>query len=112
MHLSKEEQRQRLLRRLTLRQKHWKFSPDDLKERELWNDYRSYYQEALRRTSKPHAPWFVIPADNKPASRLIVGSILEELLTQYKDICEPELSASVIQNLDQYRSQLEAESDA
>lgn len=112
LHLSKEEQRQRLLRRLTLRQKHWKFSPDDLKERELWNDYRSYYQEALRRTSKPHAPWFVIPADNKPASRLIVGSILEELLTEYKDICEPELSASVIQNLDQYRSQLEAESDA
>ena len=111
LHLSKEEQRQRLLRRLTLREKHWKFSPGDLKERELWDVYQKYYEEAIRLTSKPHAPWFVIPADNKPASRLIVGSILEEVLTARKDICEPELSQSVAQNLELYRKQLEAESD-
>lgn len=109
LHLSKEEQRQRLLRRLELRQKHWKFSPDDLKERKLWDTYQQYYEEAIAKTSKPIAPWFIIPADNKPASRFLVGSILEEILMNYPDIQEPELSDAVKQNLADYRQQLNSE---
>ena len=65
LHLSKEEQRQRLLRRLELKEKNWKFSPGDLKERKLWDAYQVCYQEAINKTSKTHAPWYIIPADNK-----------------------------------------------
>jgi PPK2 family polyphosphate:nucleotide phosphotransferase len=109
LHLSKGEQRNRLLRRLELRKKHWKFSPDDLKERKLWDSYQKYYEIAIQKTTRAHAPWFVIPADNKPASRLIVARILEDVLTTYKDIQNPELSDAVKQNLDLYRRQLESE---
>ena len=109
LHLSKEEQRQRLLRRLELKKKNWKFSPGDLKERKLWNTYQECYEEAINKTSKPHAPWYVIPADNKKAARLIVASILLEELKKYKDIKEPELSAKIKANLGEYRNQLENE---
>jgi PPK2 family polyphosphate:nucleotide phosphotransferase len=109
LHLSKGEQRNRLLRRLELRKKHWKFSPDDLKERKLWDSYQKYYEIAIQKTTRAHAPWFVIPADNKPTSRLIVAGILEDVLTAYKDIQNPELSDAVKQNLDLYRRQLESE---
>jgi len=91
LHLSKEEQRQRLLRRLELREKNWKFSPGDLKERQLWSKYQNCFEEAINKTSKPHAPWYVIPADNKKAARVIVASILLEELKKYKDVREPEL---------------------
>ncbi len=58
LHLSKDEQRKRLLRRIRLKEKNWKFSPADLKERELWGQYQACYQEAIEKTNKPHAPWF------------------------------------------------------
>ncbi|WP_273277703.1 PPK2 family polyphosphate kinase [Maribacter polysiphoniae] len=109
LHLSKEEQRQRLLRRLRLRQKHWKFSPDDLKERKLWDRYQECYEEAIQRTSKPKAPWFVVPADNKKSARLIVAHILFEALKKYKDIAAPELDDKIKANLDSYKQQLESE---
>jgi PPK2 family polyphosphate:nucleotide phosphotransferase len=109
LHLSKEEQRQRLLRRLRLKQKHWKFSPGDLKERKLWSKYQECYQEAIQRTSKPKAPWFVIPADNKKAARLIVAQILFQELKKYKDIAEPELDDKIKANLDTYKQQLQSE---
>lgn len=109
LHLSKEEQRQRLLRRLRLKQKHWKFSPGDLKERKLWSKYQKFYQEAIQRTSKPKAPWFVIPADNKKAARLIVARILFQELKKYKDIAEPELDDKIKANLDSYKQQLQSE---
>ncbi|MGY8916548.1 MAG: PPK2 family polyphosphate kinase, partial [Flavobacteriales bacterium] len=98
LHLSKEEQRQRLLRRLKLKQKNWKFSPGDLKERELWDKYQDCYQEAINKTSKPYAPWYVIPADNKEGARVIVASILLEELKKYKDIVEPELDDKIKAN--------------
>ena len=85
LHLSKEEQKNRLLRRLNKKEKNWKFSAGDLKERKLWDDYQKCYEDAINRTSKPHAPWFVIPADNKPAARLMVATILLETLEQYED---------------------------
>ncbi|NAS11208.1 PPK2 family polyphosphate kinase [Poritiphilus flavus] len=111
LHLSKEEQRQRLLRRLRLKEKHWKFSPGDLKERKLWDKYQKCYEEAIRKTSKPHAPWYVIPADSKRAARLIVASILLQELKKYKDIKEPELEDEVKANLDLYKAALESEKE-
>jgi PPK2 family polyphosphate:nucleotide phosphotransferase len=109
LNISKEEQRQRLLRRLRLQEKNWKFSPGDLKERILWDNYQHCYEEAINRTSKPNAPWYVIPADNKSASRLIVATILLESLKKYKDIKEPELDEKIRANIEAYKSQLEKE---
>lgn len=111
LHLSKEEQRQRLLRRLELKEKNWKFSLGDLKERKLWDTYMDCYQDALVRTSKPHAPWYAIPADNKKAARLIVASILLQELKKYKDIVEPELEEKIKANLETYKTELENESE-
>jgi PPK2 family polyphosphate:nucleotide phosphotransferase len=111
LHLSKEEQRQRLLRRLRLRQKNWKFSPDDLKERKLWEKYQLCYEEAINKTSKPHAPWYIIPADDKKAARLIVASILLQSLKKYKDVKEPELDDKIKANLESFKQQLEKESE-
>lgn len=109
LHLSKEEQRQRLLRRLELRKKNWKFSPGDLKERLIWDRYQKCYEDALNTTSKPHAPWYVVPSDNKKAARLIVAGILHEELKKYKDIREPELDDKIKANLEAYKKQLENE---
>ncbi len=109
LHLSKEEQRQRLLRRLRLKQKHWKFSPGDLKERKLWDKYQECYEEAIKRTSKAHAPWYVVPADNKKAARVIVANVLFEELKKYKNIAEPELDDKIKANLESYNQQLENE---
>ncbi|EAR00221.1 hypothetical protein FB2170_01105 [Maribacter sp. HTCC2170] len=109
LHLSKEEQRQRLLRRLRLKEKNWKFSPGDLKERKLWEEYQRCYQEAINNTSKEHAPWFVVPADNKKAARVIVAQVLLEELKKYKDIVEPELDDKIKANLETYNQQLENE---
>ncbi|MEP3211354.1 MAG: PPK2 family polyphosphate kinase [Maribacter sp.] len=111
LNLSKAEQRRRLVRRLDLKEKNWKFSAGDLKERKLWDKYQECYEEAINKTSKPHAPWFVIPADNKKAARVIVASILLEALKKYKDIKEPELSAKIKANLGEYRNQLEKETE-
>ncbi|SFB76526.1 polyphosphate:nucleotide phosphotransferase, PPK2 family [Flagellimonas taeanensis] len=109
LHLSKEEQRQRLLRRIELKQKNWKFSPGDLKERKLWDAYQKCYEEALSKTSEDHAPWFVIPADNKEAARVIVASIMLEALKKYKDIEEPELDDEIKANLETFKQELEKE---
>ncbi len=109
LHLSKEEQRYRLLRRIEKKSKNWKFSPGDLKERKLWNQYQDCYEDAITKTSQPNAPWYIVPADNKAAARYIVASVLLEELTAYKDIVEPELDAEIQANLDDYRKQLESE---
>tara|TARA_R110000782_G_scaffold189680_1_gene279570 strand:- start:481 stop:1362 length:882 start_codon:yes stop_codon:yes gene_type:complete len=109
LNLSKEEQRQRLLRRLAVKDKHWKFSPGDLKERELWQNYQQCYEEAISKTSNDHAPWFVVPADNKKATRIIVASILLQSLKKYKDIKEPMLSDKILANLGTYEEQLQRE---
>ncbi|ADV47709.1 polyphosphate kinase 2 family protein [Cellulophaga sp. E16_2] len=109
LHLSKEEQRQRLLRRLNLKRKNWKFSPGDLKERKLWDRYQECYEDAINKTSKTHAPWFVIPADNKKAARLIVAETMLQELKKYKDIKEPELDDKIKANLEDYKNQLEKE---
>jgi len=106
-HMSKEEQRKRLLRRLEEEEHHWKFSPGDLKERERWDDYTKYYEEAINKTSKSHAPWYVIPADDKEMARYIVAKIIWEEMQKYTDIKEPELDEKVKLNFAEYRKQLE-----
>lgn len=109
LNLSKDRQKFRLLRRLRLEEKNWKFSPSDLKERKLWDQYMECYEEAINRTSKPHAPWYTIPADDKAAARLIVANILLKTLTAYTDIKEPELDEEVRANIELYRQQLQSE---
>lgn len=109
LHLSKGEQKKRLLRRLEKKEKNWKFSAGDLKERKLWDTYQRYYEDAINRTSTPYAPWYVIPADSKPAARLVVARILLETLEQYSDIQEPELDEKTKQNLLTYKEQLKNE---
>jgi len=108
-HMSKEEQGERLLKRLEEAKHNWKFSVGDLEERELWVDYMKYYQEAINKTSSPHAPWYIIPADNKKLARYIVGRILLEELQKYKDIKEPELDDEVKSNMSMYREKLKKE---
>jgi len=106
LNLSKEEQKNRLLRRLDKKNKNWKFSAGDLKERKHWDDYQRCYEDAINRTSKPHAPWFVVPADNKPAARLMVANTLWNALSEYDDIKEPELDAETKENIELYKKQL------
>ncbi len=109
LHISKEEQRQRLLRRLNKSEKNWKFSPGDLKERALWDKYQDAYETAINSTSKPNAPWFVIPSDDKDTARYLVAKILYDTLTEYKDVQEPKLSQKIQDNLEEYREILKKE---
>jgi PPK2 family polyphosphate:nucleotide phosphotransferase len=109
MNLSKDEQRNRLLRRLDKQEKNWKFSAGDLKERKLWDKYMDCYQDAINRTSTENAPWYNIPADDKPTARLAVAQILYDTLKQYNDIKEPDLDDKTKANLHLYREQLNNE---
>ncbi|MFT4668929.1 MAG: PPK2 family polyphosphate:nucleotide phosphotransferase [Flavobacteriaceae bacterium] len=105
--LSKDEQKKRQLRRLNKPNKNWKFSPGDLDERDLWDDYMRCYEDAINRTSKPHAPWYIIPSDVKPAARLIVASILLQELQKYGDIKEPELEPKLKAQIEDFKKRLE-----
>ncbi len=109
LNLSKEEQKYRLIRRLNKPEKNWKFSPGDLDERKLWDEYQRCYEDIMNRTSKPYAPWYNIPADSKPAARLAVATILLEELKKYEDIKEPELDSEVKAKISEYKQQLENE---
>lgn len=96
LHVSKEEQRKRFLERLDEPSKNWKFSLADVKERALWDRYYAAYQEVLRHTSSSYAPWYVVPADHKWFSRLVISSTivatLEKLGLSYPT--KPEVSPS------------------
>ena len=109
LNLSKDEQKNRLLRRLNRKDKQWKFSADDLKERKLWDKYQDCYQDVLNRSSKPYAPWYNIPADDKPTARYLVARILYDTLKTFTDIKEPQLPAKEKENIDLYKQQLQNE---
>ncbi|TNJ42880.1 polyphosphate kinase 2 family protein [Tamlana fucoidanivorans] len=109
LNLSKEEQKNRLLRRLNKEEKNWKFSAGDLKERKLWDNYQDCYEDVLNRTSQPHAPWFVIPADDKPTARYIVAKIIYDTLKSYSNIKEPELDDDIKAHIERYKQQLKNE---
>jgi PPK2 family polyphosphate:nucleotide phosphotransferase len=81
LHISKEEQRQRLLARLDDPTKHWKFNPGDIEERAHWASYRQAYEIALERTNTEVAPWYVVPSDHKWYRNLAIGMLLHETLT-------------------------------
>ena len=105
-HMSKDEQRERLLKRLENPEDNWKFSTGDLKERALWDDYMRYYEEAINKTSTDFAPWYIVPADDKGVARYIVAKIIWEELEKLTDIAEPELDSKVKVNIEEYRTQL------
>ena len=110
LHVSKEEQKRRFLDRLEQRDKHWKFSPSDMAERAHWDDYQSAYQAAIAATATPHAPWFVVPADHKWYTQLIVvGAMIEAL--EVLDLKVPELTPQEQAELDVARKKLENEPD-
>ena len=84
LHISPEEQKERLLERLQDPAKHWKFNPGDLKERLLWKHYMHAYEEALSKTSAEDAPWYIIPADKKWYRNLVIARILVDTLESFK----------------------------
>jgi PPK2 family polyphosphate:nucleotide phosphotransferase len=90
LHLSKKEQKRRFLARLDAPEKNWKFSLADVRERQCWDDYMTAYEEMIASTSSKHAPWYVVPADNKWYTRLVVAAAivdtLKELKVKYPDV--------------------------
>lgn len=108
LNLSKEEQKNRLLRRLEIQEKNWKFSAGDLKERKLWDKYQECYEDLLNRTSTTHAPWFVVPADDKDTARYIVAKTLLEEMQKY-NFKEPELEQKVLDQIHEFKAQLHNE---
>jgi PPK2 family polyphosphate:nucleotide phosphotransferase len=84
LHLSKDEQRQRFLERIDKPEKNWKFSEADIQERGFWKDYMRVYEKCLTATSTKHAPWYVVPADDKENARLIVSQIIADTLEGLK----------------------------
>ena len=108
LNVSLEEQGRRFLARLDDPEKNWKFSGGDLVERGLWPRYMEAYEDALRATSRPWAPWYAIPADDKPAMRAAVAEIVAETLDRL-DLHWPQLSEKEMAQLGNYRAQLEGE---
>jgi len=80
LNVSKKEQKQRFLARLEEPEKNWKFSASDIRERQCWDDYQKAYEEMIRNTATEHAPWYVVPADNKWFTRLVVSSVIVDTL--------------------------------
>ena len=105
LNLSKNEQRNRLLRRLDIPEKNWKFSPGDLKERTLWDRYQECYEDLLQKTSVPFAPWYIIPADDKPSARYLVAKTIVDTLEKYKFV-NPELPDKYKAEIINYKKQL------
>jgi PPK2 family polyphosphate:nucleotide phosphotransferase len=109
-HISKEEQKKRFLERLEDSQKNWKFSMDDIKERGFWNNYQEAYEEMVQSTATKHAPWYVVPADNKWFLRLIVASAIVEALGQL-DLAFPDVDKAKKKELAAINDSLLAEKD-
>ena len=108
LNLSRKEQKERFLARIDRPEKNWKFSPSDVKERGFWKDYREAFEDCFNNTSTKWAPWYIIPADDKPFSRIAVAGIiiktLEGLKLQY-----PEVGKKRREELQQIRRALEEE---
>ena len=105
LNVSQKEQKKRFMDRLDEPEKHWKFSPADLKERLLWDDYMHAYQETIRTTASPLAPWYVVPADHKWFTRIVVaGAIIQGL--QGLDMHYPTVPDEELENFKKYRKEL------
>jgi PPK2 family polyphosphate:nucleotide phosphotransferase len=110
LHVSRAEQKRRFLQRLDEPVKNWKFSAADVKERALWDRYQEAYQDAIRHTAAKHAPWFVVPADNKWYTRLIVAGAVVAAIADLK-LAYPAVDALERRELARARAQLLAETD-
>jgi PPK2 family polyphosphate:nucleotide phosphotransferase len=108
LHLSKEEQRRRFLDRIETPGKNWKFSAADIQERQYWRQYMKAYEKCLGATSTDHAPWYVVPADDKQNARLIVSRILLDTVAAL-NLSYPSTSAARRRELRSLRKQLEQE---
>jgi PPK2 family polyphosphate:nucleotide phosphotransferase len=106
LHLSKAEQKKRFLARLDEPSKNWKLSAADLKERDYWDDYQKAYEKMVRATATGHAPWYVVPADDKKYARLVVAGAIVETLESLK-VDFPKVTAAQRDILDQARKILE-----
>jgi PPK2 family polyphosphate:nucleotide phosphotransferase len=108
LHLSREEQKKRFMKRLDQPEKNWKFSPADVHERGYWDDYMHAFEEAIRATASPHAPWFVVPADNKWFTRLVVAAAIVEAVEKL-DLSYPKVDAAKAKELAAARAALARE---
>lgn len=108
LNVSKEEQKQRFLERIQNQEKNWKFSNSDLNERGYWDDYMNAYEEMLNGTSRENAPWYAIPADDKPYMRVQVATIIRDTLKSL-DLKYPEISEKALEKFDGYEQSLLAE---
>lgn len=102
LHVSKDEQRKRFLARLDDPEKNWKFSEGDVTERGFWDDYMQAYEECLSGTSRKHAPWYVVPADDKPNARLIISQVIVQTLKGL-EMSYPTLGKSRLAELQKFR---------
>jgi|SRR5579863_5054692 len=110
LNLSKKEQRKRFLERLEHPAKNWKFSASDISERGLWRDYMTAYEEMIQKTATPYAPWYVVPADNKWYTRLVVAAAIVHALEDLK-LSYPKVDADKRKELEAARIALEHEGE-
>lgn len=108
LHVSKKEQKKRFLARANTPEKHWKFSASDMKERKLWDEYEEAYEEMIRNTATKAAPWYVVPADNKWFTRVVVAAAVIETLADL-DLEYPKVSKEKMKELEAAKAELEAE---
>jgi len=93
LHVSKKEQKQRFLARLEEPEKNWKFSAGDIHERQCWDDYQEAYEDMIRNTATEEAPWYVVPADNKWFTRLVLSTVIVDTLESL-DLSYPKVDAA------------------
>jgi polyphosphate kinase 2 (PPK2 family) len=108
LNVSREEQEKRFMERLDKPEKHWKFSASDIHERKFWGDYMHAFDEAIRATATKHAPWYVVPADNKWFTRLVVAAAVVEAVEEL-DLKYPKVDAKKAKELAAARAELTGE---
>jgi PPK2 family polyphosphate:nucleotide phosphotransferase len=107
LNVSNKEQKKRFLERIEEPEKNWKFSANDAKEREYWDDYMDAYEDMIRNTATKHAPWYVVPADNKWFTRVVVGAAIIDALDDL-DLHYPEVSDAKLKELAAAKRALQA----
>jgi len=108
LHVSRDEQRRRFLERINDRRKNWKFEAGDVRERQHWSEYMDAYEDVIRNTATKHAPWYVVPADNKWFTRLVIAAAIVDSLAEL-DLEFPEATGEQRQSLDASRAALMSE---
>jgi PPK2 family polyphosphate:nucleotide phosphotransferase len=106
LHLSKKEQKARFLARLDEPEKHWKFSQADVREREFWDDYQDAFEDMIRHTADKHAPWYVVPADHKWFTHMVVAAAIVETLEEL-DLGYPKVDAAKLKEIKSARKLLQ-----